>query len=90
MAIHVTDKETDAAVRRLAALTGETLTDAIRKAVEERINTLQAGHSADREERFRRMMELARAHQDAPLNPRYATLSHKELTDIIWDEEGDL
>ncbi len=34
MAFHVRDRETDAAVRRLAALTGKSLTTTIRDAVE--------------------------------------------------------
>jgi antitoxin VapB len=37
MALSVKDKETDRLAREVAALTGETLTDAIRKALAERL-----------------------------------------------------
>jgi hypothetical protein len=41
MAFHVRDQATDAAVRRLARLTGKTITDTIREAVERRYAELQ-------------------------------------------------
>ncbi len=40
MALSLKDKETDRLARELAALTGETLTDAIRKALAERLMEL--------------------------------------------------
>jgi antitoxin VapB len=41
MAILIKDPETDRIVRELAARTGETLTEAVRKAAEERTRSLQ-------------------------------------------------
>lgn len=53
MALSLKDKETDRLAREVAALTGETLTDAIRKALAERLDRerLRRGgtlHLADR------------------------------------------
>lgn len=41
MALNIKDPQTDALVRRLAAMTGESITDATRTAVEERLARLE-------------------------------------------------
>jgi antitoxin VapB len=41
MAFHIRDAATDEAVRRLAALTGESLTDAVRHAAEHRYDAIK-------------------------------------------------
>ena len=54
MALSLKDKETDRLAREVVALTGETLTDAIRKALSERLEreTLRRGHAVDLAARF--------------------------------------
>ena len=51
MAFHVRDRATDAAVRRLARLTGKTLTETIREAVEREFLSLN-----EREQSVRSVM----------------------------------
>lgn len=59
MALSLKDKETDRLAREVAALTGETLTDAIRRALAERLERerLGRGGSAQLAER---LMEIGR------------------------------
>lgn len=50
MAVLIRDPETDLVIRKLAARTGETITEAVRKAAELRLSTLPAvGKRIDRE-----------------------------------------
>jgi antitoxin VapB len=55
MALSLKDKETDRLAREVAALTGETLTDAIRKALAERLERGVAGHRHTQAGRDRRL-----------------------------------
>jgi antitoxin VapB len=80
MAINIKDPETDQLVRRLASLTGETITDAVRTAAQERI---------EREERARgkasleELMAIAHRIASAPdRDPR----TPEEI--IGYDERG--
>jgi antitoxin VapB len=59
MALSLKDKETDRLAREVAALTGETLTDAIRKALAERLERerLRRGQSTQLADR---LMEIGR------------------------------
>jgi antitoxin VapB len=59
MALSLKDKETDPLAREVAALTGETLTDAIRKALAERLERerLRRGQSPQPADR---LMEIGR------------------------------
>jgi antitoxin VapB len=47
MALSIRDPETDRLARELAGLTGETMTQAIRKALEERLARQRRGREAD-------------------------------------------
>src|SRR6185437_9090773 len=68
MALSLKDKETDRLAREVAALTGETLTDAIRKALAERLERerRRRGRPRDLAAKFREIGEhcasLTRAH----------------------------
>lgn len=44
MALNITDRATEKAVRDLASLTGETITAAIRRAAEERLQRVRRAH----------------------------------------------
>jgi antitoxin VapB len=48
MALNIKDKETEALVNELAALTGESKTKAVRKAAQERLDRLKARSSGKR------------------------------------------
>ncbi len=66
MALSIKDPEADRLVRELAAATGESITEAARKAFEERLHRVRArtGTSADRA-RVREIIERARARKVA-------------------------
>jgi antitoxin VapB len=82
VALSLKDKETDRLARELAALTGETLTDTIRKALSERLERewLRRGQPVDLAARFREIGEHC-----AGL-PDHDTHSSDEI--IGYDENG--
>lgn len=73
MALNIKSKETEALVRRLAAITGESLTEAIHKSVDSRLSEISARQGWDTaawEADVHRLFEEARS---APiLDPRPA------------------
>lgn len=79
MAISIKDEETTDLIRRLAELTGDTLTGATRHAVEERLERLE--RDASTEARYERIMAIASEMRerlgDEPLS-----------TDELYDEDG--
>ncbi len=77
MALSLKDKETDRLARAVAALTGESLTVAVRTALEERLRLEEAKGLAER------LAELGR--QCAAL-PDYDTRSPEEI--VGYDEFG--
>lgn len=82
MALSLKDKETDRLAREVAALTGETLTQAIRKALAERLERvrLQCGDSTRLADR---LMEIGR---HCAALPDVDTRSPDEI--IGYDENG--
>lgn len=81
MALNIKDRETDGLVRRLARLTGESLTEAIAKAVRERLEREQRrrGKAIDREE----VLRVAHRIASRPV------LDDRSPEDIIgYDERG--
>jgi antitoxin VapB len=82
MALSLKDKETDRLAREVAALTGETLTDTIRKALSERLERelLRRGQPADLAARLREIGEHC-----ASL-PDYDIRSPDEI--VGYDETG--
>jgi antitoxin VapB len=82
MALSLKDKDTDRLAREVAALTGDSLTDAIRKALSERLERekLRRGLSGNLAVRFREIgMHCASL-------PDYDTRSPDEI--IGYDETG--
>lgn len=82
MALSLKDKETDRLARQVVALTGETLTDAVRKALAERLERerLRRGQPSDLTMRLRRIGEHCAALPDSDL---------READKIIgYDENG--
>jgi antitoxin VapB len=49
MALNIKDPETDRLARELATLTGESITDATRRAIEERLRLVRRSHRAERD-----------------------------------------
>ena len=82
MALSLKDKETDRLAREVAALTGETLTDAIRKARAERLERerLRRGESVPLADR---LLQLG---QECAALPDYDTRSADEI--VGYDETG--
>jgi len=62
MALSIRDPETDRLVRELSKLTGESMTEAVRRAVRERLERTRGGDTPDDEaaKRFEAMMAIAR------------------------------
>jgi antitoxin VapB len=58
MALSIRDLETDRLARQLAALTGETMTQAIRIALKERLRRERSRREQDLEERRQAVMEV--------------------------------
>ena len=82
MALSLKDRETDRLAREVAALTGETLTEAIRKALAERLERerLRRGESAHLADR---LMEIGR---HCAALPDIDTRSADEI--VGYDESG--
>lgn len=79
MAFHVRDPETDAAVRKLAALRGKGITDTIREAVEAELEREQK-----RVPLIERLRDLQDTFRKLPVaDPR----SQREISDDLWDRE---
>lgn len=76
------------AIRKLAAATGEGLTEAIQKAVEERLARIKAsgrrGKGKSLLERLRPLQEMVAAERKRKKDARTA----KELMDELYDEHG--
>jgi antitoxin VapB len=83
MALSIRDPETDRLARELAALTGESMTEAIRKALAERL----ARTRGDREEERRRLVEDVRAIQERVT--RLPVLDNRGADEILgYDADG--
>jgi hypothetical protein len=65
MALHVTNEQLEKTVRELAGLAGESVTEAIGKAVSERIARIKPATSAEPIPSFEKMMEIIRSQPSA-------------------------
>lgn len=82
MALSLKDKETDRLARAVASLTGETLTDAVRVALAERLERIRVG----RGERVRLAEQLLAIGQDCAALPDLDPRSPDEI--IGYDRNG--
>ena len=82
MALSLKDKETDRLARAVATLTGETLTDAIRKALAERLER----ERLRRGEAMRLADRLEQLGRDCAALPDFDTRSPDEI--VGYDETG--
>jgi len=67
MALNIKSAEAEQAVRRLVELTGESITEAVTRAAQERAERLEAERRADRDARNARIKALVRKIQDMPV-----------------------
>ena len=79
MALNIKDAETDLLVRRLVEVTGEKITDAVRKAVQDRLN--RELRRRDKNE-IERIQAIVRTYQNKPvIDPRPADV-------ILYGDDG--
>ena len=83
MTLHIKDEKADRLARQLAQATGETLTEAVTRAIEERLGRCRRRSEAEIEARRRAMIEVIEEIKKLPvLDPR----SPDEI--IGYDEHG--
>ena len=85
MPLNIKKKETHDAARKLAELTGESLTEAVDRAVQERLVRLSAAKDQDKQEAWRRIRELQRKIAEAPVDD---SRSAEEIMEDMYDENG--
>jgi antitoxin VapB len=85
MALHVRSETVDRLARKIAKRTGETLTEAISKALAERLDRLEAG---DRKNEDRMIAELTEISDRAAKLLRRTGKTSTELLDELYDENG--
>jgi antitoxin VapB len=83
MALSIRDRETDRLARELAALTGETMTGAIRAALEERLPREQRRRHADVARRRKAINDIVEEFAQLPV------LDDRSADEILgYDENG--
>ena len=83
MALSIRDAETDRLARELAGLTGETMTQAIRTALEERLARERRARAAGDRERFERIVAVIDEYAALPV------LDDRAPDEILgYDEHG--
>jgi len=84
MALHIKDPNADRLARKLAEQTGETLTETVIKALEERL--ARQGVEDDREKRFQRIMAIVTEVSKLPVlddRPADELLGYNDIG--VWD-----
>jgi hypothetical protein len=80
------DKETTlAAAERLAKLTHDDVSEAVDKAIKDKLARLEAESDKDWQERWKRIEALQRRIAEAP---KYDPRSASEIADDLYDEHG--
>jgi antitoxin VapB len=83
VALNIRDPEVHRLARAVADATGETMTDAVRKALAERLKQVSAVPEVERRRRVEALMEMARRFAELPVeDPRPVD----EL--VPYDEDG--
>jgi antitoxin VapB len=67
MTLHIKDEKADRLARDLAQATGETLTEAVTKAIEERLQRERALRDSDFEARYQAVMEILKEIDKLPV-----------------------
>lgn len=84
MSLNIKNAETERLVRELAGRTGESVTQAITRSVEERLTRLGSAREAEVTRRLARLTEIARDAAD-----RWpADTAHVDYVEVLYDERG--
>lgn len=83
--LNIKRPETYELAKKLAARTGESLTDAVTKALEERLARLDDLRRANIEERMAKIREITRSYREAIGEP---TPTLEEIDEEMYDEYG--
>jgi antitoxin VapB len=84
MALHIRSDHVDALARKVAEKTGETLTDAIKTALAERLERLEHSDRNAQEAFMRDIREIA----SRATGLRKETKTSRELIEELYDEDG--
>ena len=83
MALSLKDPHTDRLARELAALTGESLTETIRHALEAQLQRLRDRHASDQAATFEALMAISNRSAALPI------LDHRSDDEILgYDQNG--
>jgi antitoxin VapB len=83
MTLHIKDEKADRLARELAEATGETLTEAVTRALEERLGRYRRRSEAEVETRRKAMMEILKEMDKLPV------LDDRTPDEILgYDEDG--
>jgi len=85
MALHIRSPRVDRLAREVSQRTGETLTEAIARALAERLDRLQAADRIAENAKFEELMEIS--NRVAKLL-RHEKKSSTELLDELYDDDG--
>lgn len=84
MALHLNNPTTDRLARDLARQTGESLTEAVNKALEERLARVSRRSTVEREKFIADIRRIAKGAKGL----RKQKKSSRELIDELYDEDG--
>jgi antitoxin VapB len=84
MALHLTNPRTDRLARELAKKTGESLTDAVNTALQERLDRVAERKKSDEDKFVADLLKIARGAKGL----RKQKKSSVELFDDLYDEDG--
>jgi antitoxin VapB len=83
MTLNIRDPEVHELAREVAAATGETMTQAVKQALRERLERVRATDEAERKRRVRDILETARRWREAPVE------DSRPFDEILaYDENG--
>ena len=85
MALHINDAETDRLARDLARETGESLTEAVSRAVKERLDRVKTKQEAD-DERF--LADIEKILSGVRPRWRRGKKTGREMIDEMYDDHG--
>jgi antitoxin VapB len=87
MALHIRQEQTEKLARELAKRTGETLTGAVHKALEERLDRMRR-HDSEDEKRLLAEMRKSSDRAAAAFRASGETKTSAEMLDELYDENG--
>jgi antitoxin VapB len=84
MALHLNNPRTDKLARELARETGETLTEAVNAALQERLDRVSGKKAEDKEKFVADLLRIAKGAKGL----RRQKKTSRELIDELYDEDG--